>query len=251
MKKIILLLFVLLSFKTKAQELNDRIYKKDGDSIICKITKIQPHWISYDHKGENGIVNDHIHIDDVRSYTNNNVSNKIEEKNLAEIAKNKDTEYAAEFIEPKTILRLSVLAPGFVVEQKITNKLTLVLNLWTGFAVVGSSEGPTNFYFQPNIAFEPRFYPNLEKRKSKGKRTDCFSGMYIGIPVTIGFPDARFSAGPVTGFQKTLRKRGYWNIGIGLGINSYQSETKFGLVGEFGLGFILNFKKKNSKSNIE
>lgn len=248
------MLFVLLSCKTKAQELSDRIYKKDGDSIICKITKTQAHWISFDHKGKKGIVNDHIYIDDVHSYTYNNILNKIKESDSEKKAKNKDASYAAEFIEPKTILRLSALVPGLVVEQKITRKITLVLNLWTGFAfeyVNINGVGTTSFYFQPNFTIEPRFYPNLEKRKSIGKRTDCFSGAYIGIPITIGFSDSRFSAGPVAGFQKTLGKRGYWNMALGLGVKGYQSETKVGFIGDFGLGFILNLKKKNVKADVQ
>lgn len=48
------------------------------------------------------------------------------------------------------------------------------------------------------------------------------------------------SFGPVWGFQKTLGKSGYWNIGLGLGGIIYDGEINFGFIGDFGIGFILN-----------
>lgn len=71
MNRILLLLFVLLSFKANAQELNDRIFTKEGDSIICKITLIEKNWLYYDHRGKKSIRNDYIHKDDISYYIYN------------------------------------------------------------------------------------------------------------------------------------------------------------------------------------
>lgn len=68
MKKSTLILFILISFKISSQELFDRIYKKDGDSILCNITSVEKNWIYYDHKGKKGMRNDYIHMSEIKYY---------------------------------------------------------------------------------------------------------------------------------------------------------------------------------------
>lgn len=85
MKKLMLIMFVLISCKTTAQEMSDSIFTKEGDVVICKITEIQKHWIYYDYKGKKKIKNTYIHIDDIGSYTYNGVVNKSKEKELKEM----------------------------------------------------------------------------------------------------------------------------------------------------------------------
>lgn len=258
MKKVILILFVFISCKIFAQERSDTIFTTEGKVIIGRITEIQKNWIYYDYNSKNKIKNTYIHKDDIGSYTYNNVSIKLKEKKSdtesAKKVNSKDTLYTSEFVEPRPIIRLSVLAPGLAIEQKITPKITLVFNLWTAFAfqyVNVNGVGTSSFYIQPYFTLEPRFYFNLQKRKSMGKRTDCFSGNYIGLPLSVGFSDSRFFAGPVVGYQKSLRKRGYWNIGIGLGVNGYKGDTSVGFIGDLGLGFILNLKKKSANTDLQ
>lgn len=76
MKKIIFLLISILSLKTYSQNLNDRIFPKEGDSIICKITSVETNWIHYDHKGKKDIKNDYIHMDEIKYYLQNGVIKK-------------------------------------------------------------------------------------------------------------------------------------------------------------------------------
>lgn len=85
MKKTILIIFALISYKTDAQEMSDSIFTKEGDLLICKITEIQKHWIYYDYKGKKKIKNTYIHIDDISSYTYNGIINKSKEKELKEM----------------------------------------------------------------------------------------------------------------------------------------------------------------------
>lgn len=68
------LIFALCS--SFAQELNDRIYKKDGDSIVCKITTVEENWIYYDHIRKKKLRNDYIHKSDVKWYLQNQVKKK-------------------------------------------------------------------------------------------------------------------------------------------------------------------------------
>lgn len=68
MKKIFIILFIFIGLKTFSQELNDHIYTKENDSILCKITSVKGDWIYYDHIKNKKIRNDYIHVDDIKSY---------------------------------------------------------------------------------------------------------------------------------------------------------------------------------------
>ncbi len=101
-------------------------------------------------------------------------------------------------------------------------------------------ETHSDFRVYPNVSFNPRYYVTMDKRERLGRRTDYMSGGYVSFPITIGLTDSRYYAGPLYGFQRTLGKRGYWNIGIGLGVKGYKGQVTTDFIGEFGLGFILN-----------
>ncbi len=73
MKNFLFLLFICLSFKIFSQDLNDKIFPKEADSIICKITSIQKNWLYYDHQEKKYIKNDYIHISDIRYYLYNGI----------------------------------------------------------------------------------------------------------------------------------------------------------------------------------
>ena len=90
--------------------------------------------------------------------------------------------------QPKTILRLSLLLPSFEVEQTIAKNTTIVFNLWTTFSYVKMiyANGSTaSLSFYPGFSIQPRFYRNLEERREMGKTTEYYSGMYIGIPLSV------------------------------------------------------------------
>jgi hypothetical protein len=149
-------------------------------------------------------------------------------------------------VEPKTLIRLSLLAPGLIVEQKLSNKYSLVFNIREGISYTHSNmngETSSTWNFNPYFTFEPRFYINTTKIKiggPAGVRTYYLFGNYIGIPLTFGLRKSSFSVGPVYGIQKMLGKKGFFNIGLGIGIYKYNDETITGIIGDFGLGFSLN-----------
>jgi hypothetical protein len=148
--------------------------------------------------------------------------------------------------QPSYVTRLSILAPGLMVEFQMDKYVTMVLRTWLGFYFESNTiNGNTQFFFllQPGIGISPRFYLNLDKRIYEGKRVDYYSGIYAGIPVMVqydGFSSAVVQAGGVLGFQRTLGRKGYWNISLGPGIAAYNGGTVFGLIGELTIGVILS-----------
>jgi hypothetical protein len=148
---------------------------------------------------------------------------------------------------PNTLIRLHFLVPGILVEQHIKDYSTIIFDVGTGFSyqyteINGVRE--SDFYINPYLRIEPRMYTSFPKRKHLGRRTDYYSSQYAGFQIKIGFPTGQYEAwqsfGPLWGFQRTLGKKGYWNIGLGLGITLYNGESSFGGIGDFGIGFILN-----------
>jgi len=144
---------------------------------------------------------------------------------------------------PSTIFRLSLVAPKLIAEFAPSDQFTLITGFWirSSFWHTNSS-GQTYYspYFSPSFTIEPRYYFNLEDRHKKGKRTDYYSGWFIGIPFNIEFPELRYAIGGTIGFQRTLGKRWFWNIGLGPGITYYESHFHLDGAGNFGLGIILN-----------
>lgn len=146
-------------------------------------------------------------------------------------------------VQPRTLVRLSLIAPGLLVEQRIANSATLIFNLWTGFAfqyaeVNGRAVSYSRIY--PNFTIEPRFYSSIKKRKVIVSKSNYYSGPYFGFPVTIGFNYSRFSVGPVIGYMQGLGRKGYWNVAVGPGVTGAMGITQFGFIGGIGIGFILN-----------
>ncbi len=144
---------------------------------------------------------------------------------------------------PSVVVRLSLISPKLIAEIAPTDQFTLTAGVWVRASLyTQNAEGASVYHptVSPSITLEPRYYFNLADRAAKGKRTDYYSGWYLGLPFILEFPDIRFTMGGVIGFQRTLGKRWYWNISFGPGIT--YSESRFFLdgAGDFGLGIILN-----------
>ncbi|MBU1873938.1 hypothetical protein KJ688_09465 [bacterium] len=139
---------------------------------------------------------------------------------------------------PRSVLRVELLSPGLVFERRIKNNSTIVFDL-------GARITPTYslYWLNPIIKIESRIYINSKKRRISGKRTDYYSGQYIGLQVGTGKylnGDTKWcSIGPIWGFQRTLYNKWYWNIGLGPGIGSHNNETNFSVVGGMGIGLII------------
>jgi hypothetical protein len=144
---------------------------------------------------------------------------------------------------PKVIGRISLVAPKLIAEVAPSPNFTLTAGFWLRASFYEEDARGELVYrptVSPSITLEPRYYFNLDQRADKGRRTDFYSGWYIGIPFAIQFPDLRYTLGTVIGFQRTLGRRWYWNISFGPGITYNDNRFYLDGAGDFGLGIILN-----------
>lgn len=149
-------------------------------------------------------------------------------------------------INQESIIRLHLISPGICFESIIHINKTILFDFGTGFSFMRINENEIkDNYFKliPYFLVEPRIYTNLKERKERGKRTDYFSGSYGAFKLQIGgsLSTEQWYAqlGPLVGFQRTLGKIGYWNIGIGVGSTIIDKDVNFGLIGDLKLGIIL------------
>lgn len=145
--------------------------------------------------------------------------------------------------EPSSIIRLSILTPDFQLEQTIARNTTIVYSLYAGFSFLnftGRGHPFKDLEIYPGFGVQPRFYTNLEYRRDVKKETDCYSGTYIGVPLSVFMiNDFGLGGGIVGGFQKKLGGMGFWNIALGVGVISIGGKTDFVPLSDLSLGFIL------------
>ncbi len=146
-----------------------------------------------------------------------------------------------------TVVRIHVLPLGLCIENHLYKQATLMLDFGVGSYYQYhefSRNKYSDFKLIPYLAVESRLYTNLQERKVKGKRIDYHSGAYGAFRLQGGFElhsgEWFVQFGPLVGFQRTLCKRGYWNIGIGCGSTIVEEDFKFGLIGDLKIGFIIN-----------
>jgi len=144
---------------------------------------------------------------------------------------------------PSVIGRISLISPKLIAEIAPSDHFTLTTGFWIRASFWTKDVTGESVYHpmvSPTFTFEPRYYFNLESREARGKRTDYYSGWYLGFPFNIEFPDLRYSFGGTIGFQRTLGNRWYWNISFGPGITYANSYFHLDGAGDLGLGIILN-----------
>jgi hypothetical protein len=144
---------------------------------------------------------------------------------------------------PLIIGRISLVSPKIVMEVAPNDKFTLTTGFWIRPSLYHKDSQGNDVYdptISPSFTIEPRYYFNLEDRKQKGKRTEYYSGWYVGMPFNIEFPDFKFIWGGNIGFQCIMGKRWYWNISTGPGFSFSDSRIQFTGIGDLGLGIILN-----------
>ena len=148
----------------------------------------------------------------------------------------------------KSVVRLHIVVPGLLLEQRIGDNKSIVFDIASGFYYYQTSfaDGTkeSDLILTPHFRIEPRSYFNLENRAFRGKRTDYYSGQYLGLQLLYGIPTEKVyqqvSVGGLWGFQCTLGKRGYLDLGIGAGLTIYDNTAAFVPLGNLGIGFILN-----------
>lgn len=146
---------------------------------------------------------------------------------------------------PSVIARVSLVAAKFVVELAPADNFTFSTGLWIRPRFWSEDDsGDREFHpypsLNPRVTFEPRYFFGLEHRMERGKRTDYYSGWYVGIPFAIEFPDLEYSMGTAMGFQCSFGRHWYWNVSTGPGISLKQSRFRMDWIVDVGFGIILN-----------
>jgi hypothetical protein len=144
---------------------------------------------------------------------------------------------------PSSIFRLSFISPKLAIEFAPADFFTLTAGFWLYTSLWTTNEYNQQIYdltISPSFTFQPKYYFNLADRQAKGKRTDYYSGWFVGIPFAIRFSDLRYSLGATIGFQCTFGKRWFWNFDVGPGFSFYDSRFHFAGAGTVGFGVILN-----------
>ena len=145
------------------------------------------------------------------------------------------------YIQPSIIGRLCLAPTGIVIEKKLFNDLTIATTVFVDLFEKQSeyvNDSEVRSYYPVYCIFDPRYYISLEERNMNGDRIDYYSGSFFGFPIMIELTGSEYSFGPVYGFQRTIGKRWYWNIGFGIGMNHWKGNYSISPVGEFGIGYI-------------
>lgn len=172
------------------------------------------------------------------------------------------------------VTKATFLNPGISYERALGKRQTLYTQAYLNTSAyfmyseaLGSSAG---IYFNPAFTAQYRFYYNLAKRQSAGKRTELNSGNYISPVVDIMLagkntaedyevPTIRpvYTAGVVWGLQRNYLKRFSLDLNLGLGYYSTKRtmydivygeevtyrESDFTAIGQINLGFWLNKRR--------
>lgn len=139
--------------------------------------------------------------------------------------------------KPDNVFRLSLLVPALEAELSIDETKSLSIQTWLGFQYTWG--GVTSFNLLGGLQIEPRFFVTQAKRWALGKRTDHYSGAYIGLPVQVELHTPYITSGIVFGFQNVIGQRGFWRIELGPGMLFYEDQLYLSRIGSFGIGFIL------------
>lgn len=152
-------------------------------------------------------------------------------------------------------IHIGLLGTWLTYEKAIGDQFTINGQLGLEGGFLGGS-GEFNYIFTPTVTLEPRWYYNLNKRKSKGKNTVNNGGDYFAIELThvpnlftINSLDnevvvqPHFYVLPKWGLRRAIGKRFSFEFAVGYG--AYLADDN--VSGQFGLdlkfGYIF-YKKK-------
>lgn len=116
------------------------------------------------------------------------------------------------YTKPAISFKVSFLLPGAGFEIGLSEKFSLSTMLKNEFGY-GSSVG---WILNPFIDNQLRYYHNMDKRKSDNKRTYKYSGNYICFVQAFDIQDKSNFLGFEYGWQRTVGKHWYYNIGLGI-----------------------------------
>jgi len=145
---------------------------------------------------------------------------------------------------PPLIARISFVIPKLVVEMAPVDQFcfstaVMIRPTWWEEAPNGKEVYRPVPLLNPRIYLEPRFFINTPHRMRRGKRIDYYSGWFVGLPFSVGFPEKHFYMANTMGWQCTFGRRWYWNWETGPGF-AHQEHFKFHWYVDASFGIILN-----------
>lgn len=114
---------------------------------------------------------------------------------------------------PLINLKLSFFLPGAGMELRLNEKLSF--NTMVKYTLGYGS--PLDFIVAPSLNTQIRYYHNMDKRKRANKRTYKYSGNYICLLDFYSIITQSNAIGIEYGWQRTIGKHWYYNIGMGAG----------------------------------
>jgi len=130
-------------------------------------------------------------------------------------------------------LKLSFLLPGAGFEFGLSDKFSINSMLKNEFGYISSF----GWFINPFIDKQLRYYHNIDERKRNNIRTYKYSGNYFCLVHTYFLNEIKSSVGLEYGWQRTLGKNWYYNLGFGVSrridTNSYSILCDY----DFGFNF--------------
>lgn len=165
--------------------------------------------------------------------------------------------------EPRTeshLLKFSILAPGIEYERSLTRFTTL--NAYTGLSPSGAYTSETGFqyFLNPTVQLQYRYYYNMKSRQARGKNTAFNSANYLALHLEATGSsiisnsedelDGNYGAAVVWGFQRVYKSGLYLGGHVGPGIK-VDASGKAGFFIHSGLRFGIVFKNRNAREEAE
>lgn len=127
--------------------------------------------------------------------------------------------------------KISFLLPSVGLEFGLNEKFTINTMLKNEIGY-GSSLG---WIINPFIDSQLRYYHNIDKRKESNKRTYKYSGNYLCLVHAFFFDDMDSILGFEYGWQRSVGKNWYYNLGLGAG--KWTSNGTFTFLYDFDFGY--------------
>ena len=153
--------------------------------------------------------------DSIRSVSSSNVAGFIVNYNHWKRNNPDSKSYFENNMHKKDLLnfKISFFQPGIGLELGMMENVTI--NSMLKFAIGWNDVA--GLYVNPTIDTQLRFYHNLNQRKNDNIRTYKYSGNYISVVHLLDLTKTNNIVGMEYGWQRTLGKNNYLNVGVGLG----------------------------------
>lgn len=173
-------------------------------------------------------------LDAVKVIDKENVADFIQMYNDWKLINPDSKSFFEENIHTKPLLnfKLSFLLPGAGIEFGLNNNLTINSMLKNEFGYSSTA----GWFINPFIETQLRYYLNMNRRKAENKRTYKYSGNYICLVDGYFLDDNTNFIGLEYGWQRTVSKHWYYNLGVGAG--KYTTENQdFVFLFDFDFGY--------------